>query len=116
MKRCRSDELQQPEEDSTGAEDVPILATMDAKPGDSAAALLELGASNPNPALHPVTRSKPPDLKLQPHVPSFLPNIFSLCHIYSLLEPRLVVARDRVVDSVLSETLVWHCIILLVLS
>ncbi|XP_077190817.1 transmembrane and coiled-coil domains protein 2 isoform X1 [Paroedura picta] len=63
MKRCKSDELQQPEEDSTGAEDVPILATMDAKPGDSAATLLDLGASNPNPAPHPVTRSKPPDLK-----------------------------------------------------
>uniref|UniRef100_A0ACB8F5X6 Uncharacterized protein n=1 Tax=Sphaerodactylus townsendi TaxID=933632 RepID=A0ACB8F5X6_9SAUR len=63
MKRCKSDELQEPEEDSTGAEDVPILATMDAKSGDSAAALLDSGASNPNPALHPGTRSKPPDLK-----------------------------------------------------
>lgn len=62
MKRCKSDELQQPDEDSTGAEDVPILATMDAKPGDSAAALSDAGASNPTPA--PVTRSKPPDLKV----------------------------------------------------
>lgn len=66
MKRCKSDELQQPEEDSVEAEDAPILAaTMDAKPGDSAATLSDLGASNnPNPAHHPVTRSKPPDLKV----------------------------------------------------
>lgn len=64
MKRCKSDELQQPDEDSVEAEDAPILATMDAKPGDSAAALADVGTSNPNPAHHPVGRSKPPDLKV----------------------------------------------------
>nr|XP_048682514.1 transmembrane and coiled-coil domains protein 2 isoform X1 [Caretta caretta]XP_048682515.1 transmembrane and coiled-coil domains protein 2 isoform X1 [Caretta caretta] len=64
MKRCTSDELQQPEEDCAGAEDAPNLAAMDAKPGDCASALSELGtAANPNPAPHPVPRSKPPDLK-----------------------------------------------------
>lgn len=66
MKRCKSDELQQPDEDSIGAEDAPILAAMDAaKPGESSIVLLDPGASNPNPVPHPAaTRSKPPDLKV----------------------------------------------------
>ncbi|XP_070601601.1 transmembrane and coiled-coil domains protein 2 isoform X1 [Erythrolamprus reginae] len=63
MKRCKSDELQQLEGDSAGTEDALLLPTMDAKLGDAAAAPADLGASNPNPAPHPVTRSKPPDLK-----------------------------------------------------
>ncbi|XP_025018800.1 transmembrane and coiled-coil domains protein 2-like, partial [Python bivittatus] len=63
MKRCKSDELQQLDGDSAGTEDALLLPTMDAKLGDSATALADLGVSNPNPAPHPVTRSKPPDLK-----------------------------------------------------
>ncbi|XP_050811548.1 transmembrane and coiled-coil domains protein 2 isoform X1 [Gopherus flavomarginatus] len=64
MKRCISDELQQPEDDCAGAEDAPNLAAMDAKPGDCASALSDLGtAACPNPAPHSVPRSKPPDLK-----------------------------------------------------
>lgn len=64
MKRCKSDELQQLDGDSAGTEDALLMPTMDAKLGDSAAAPVDLGVSNPNPAPHPVTRSKPPDLKV----------------------------------------------------
>ncbi|XP_056367442.1 transmembrane and coiled-coil domains protein 2 isoform X1 [Oenanthe melanoleuca] len=56
MKRCRSDELQQPEEDPGAAGESPGHGVMEGKAGEAAAAP-EAGAVPPPP------RSKPPDLK-----------------------------------------------------
>ncbi|XP_038018236.1 transmembrane and coiled-coil domains protein 2 [Motacilla alba alba] len=56
MKRCRSDELQQPEEDPGAAGESPGHGAMEGKAGEAAAAP-EAGAVPPQP------RSKPPDLK-----------------------------------------------------
>ncbi|RMB99254.1 hypothetical protein DUI87_23987 [Hirundo rustica rustica] len=56
MKRCRSDELQQPEEDPGAAGESPGHGVMEGKAGEAAAAP-EAGA------VPPPARSKPPDLK-----------------------------------------------------
>ncbi|TRZ14329.1 hypothetical protein HGM15179_012770 [Zosterops borbonicus] len=56
MKRCRSDELQQPEEDPGAAGESPGHGAMEGKAGEAAAAP-EAGA------VLPPARSKPPDLK-----------------------------------------------------
>lgn len=57
MKRCRSDELQQPEEDPGAAGESPGHGAMEGKAGEAAAAP-EAGA------VLPPARSKPPDLKV----------------------------------------------------
>lgn len=57
MKRCRSDELQQPEEDPGAAGESPGHGVMEGKAGEATAAP-EAGA------VPPPARSKPPDLKV----------------------------------------------------
>lgn len=58
MKRCRSDELRQPEEDPGAAGEPPGPAAMEAKPGEAAA------AAAPEAGTVPPPRTKPPDLKV----------------------------------------------------
>lgn len=55
MKRCRSDELQQTEEDPGASEEPPGPAAMEAKPGEAVA---------PEAGAVPPPRTKPPDLKV----------------------------------------------------
>lgn len=58
MKRCRSDELRQPEEEPGAAGEPPGPAAMEAKPGEAAA------AAAPEASAVPPPRTKPPDLKV----------------------------------------------------
>ncbi|XP_068516393.1 transmembrane and coiled-coil domains protein 2 isoform X1 [Anas acuta] len=55
MKRCRSDELRQPEEGAEGTGEPPAATVMEPKPGEAAAP--EVGGGGA------VARAKPPDLK-----------------------------------------------------
>lgn len=66
MKRCRSDELRQPEEDPGAAGEPPGPAAMEAKPGEAAAAAAAATAATaaPEAGAVPPPRSKPPDLKV----------------------------------------------------